>query len=272
MAFATTAHSSRSARNLGKIAALGDGAELVAGAADSLQSARHRFGALDLDHEVDGAHVDAELEARRRDEARDLARLQQLLDLHALLASDRPVVCPRNLRVCQLVEPDREALREPAVVDEHDRRAVRADELEQRRVDRRPDRAGCRLVARGHLHAVRHHRLGEGAVPAGLPHVLERYHDLEVELLPDAGVDELDRSPAGDEARRSPPAAAGSPRAQCAGRAARRSAPAVRARAPDARRASCRRPRAPRRRSPSPPRPESGAPARSAAGRATRAW
>ena len=44
-------------------AALRDGAELVAGAADPLQPARDRLRALDLDDEVDGAHVDAELEA-----------------------------------------------------------------------------------------------------------------------------------------------------------------------------------------------------------------
>ena len=48
--------------------------ELVAGAADPLQAARDRLRRLDLDDEVDGAHVDAELERRRRDEARDLAR------------------------------------------------------------------------------------------------------------------------------------------------------------------------------------------------------
>ena len=39
------------------------------------------------------------------------------------------------------VQPEREPLGEAAVVDEDDRRAVRADELDERRVDRRPDRA-----------------------------------------------------------------------------------------------------------------------------------
>ena len=52
------------------------------------------------------------------------------------------------------------------------------DELQDLRVDRGPDRAGL----------------------AGLPHVLERDDDLQVELLRAAGVDELDRPPAGDEA------------------------------------------------------------------------
>jgi hypothetical protein len=45
-------------------------------AADALQAAGHRLRALHLDHEVDRAHVDAELERRRRDEARDLAQLE----------------------------------------------------------------------------------------------------------------------------------------------------------------------------------------------------
>ena len=78
--------------------------ELVARAADALQPARDRLRRLDLDDEVDGAHVDAELERRRRDEARDLARLQQLLDLDALLARERAVVCARDFLLGQLVQ------------------------------------------------------------------------------------------------------------------------------------------------------------------------
>src|SRR5205807_9524562 len=70
-------------------ASLRDGAELVPGAADALQAPRDRLRRLDLQHEVDGAHVDAELERRRGDEARDLPRLEQLLDLGALLACER---------------------------------------------------------------------------------------------------------------------------------------------------------------------------------------
>ena len=50
----------------------------------------------------------------------------------ALLARERAVVRARQLFLRQLVEPQREPLGEPAAVDEDDRRAVRADELEQR--------------------------------------------------------------------------------------------------------------------------------------------
>ena len=53
-----------------------------------------------------------------------------------------------GVRLGELVDAEREPLGEPPVVDEDDRRAVRADELEQRRVDRGPDRADVRLVAR----------------------------------------------------------------------------------------------------------------------------
>ena len=98
-----------------------------------------RLRRLDLQHEVDGAHVDAELERGGRDQARQLARLQQLLDDRALLARQRAVVGAGDLAslgavavqvgVRQLVQPQREALGAAAVVDEHDRRGVLRDEL-----------------------------------------------------------------------------------------------------------------------------------------------
>ena len=82
---------------LGEDAPARDGSELVAGAPDSLQAARDRLRRLDLHDEVDGAHVDAELQRRRGDEARDLALLQELLDLEPLLSRQRPVVGPGDL-------------------------------------------------------------------------------------------------------------------------------------------------------------------------------
>jgi hypothetical protein len=88
------------------------------------------------------------------------------------------VVGAGNLFLRQLVQPQREPLGQAAVVDEHDRRPVLADEFEDLGVDRRPDRA----------------------LLAGLAHVLERNDDLQVELLRAPSVDELDRPAAGDEA------------------------------------------------------------------------
>ena len=53
------------AAELGEDPAAADVADRVAGAADPLQAARHRLGRLDLDHEVDGAHVDARARGSR---------------------------------------------------------------------------------------------------------------------------------------------------------------------------------------------------------------
>ena len=105
-----------------------------------------------------------------------------------------------DLRLGELVQAQGEPLREAAVVDEDDRRPVLADELEQRGVDRRPDRARGGLVAGGHLDAVLDDRLAQFAGGAELAQILDRDHDLEVELLADARVDQLDLAVAGDEA------------------------------------------------------------------------
>ena len=180
--------------------ALRDGAELVAGAADPLQAARDRLRRLDLDHEVDGAHVDPELERRGRDEAGDLAALEQLLDLDALLAGERAVVGARDLLLRQLVQAQRQPLGEAAVVDEDDRRAVLLDEPQELRVDRRPDRVSTRSAPAPHLGCRRARRIGRLRAGARLAHVLDRHDDPQVELLARAGVDEPDRPRPGDEA------------------------------------------------------------------------
>ena len=76
----------------GEDPAFGDLAEAVPGAADPLQAAGHRLRRLDLDHEVDGPHVDAQLQRGGRDEARQLPRLEHLLDQGPLLVGERAVV------------------------------------------------------------------------------------------------------------------------------------------------------------------------------------
>ncbi len=65
-----------------------DLAHLVTGAAHPLQTGGRRGRCLDLDHEVDRSHVDAELEAARRDDAAQHAGLELFLDLRALLLRD----------------------------------------------------------------------------------------------------------------------------------------------------------------------------------------
>ena len=67
-------------------------AHLVAGPADALEAARHRAGRLDLDDEVDRAHVDAQLERAGGDQALEAAALELVLDLQAPLARQRAVV------------------------------------------------------------------------------------------------------------------------------------------------------------------------------------
>ena len=243
-------------------AALRNGAELVAGAADALEPARDGLRRLDLDHEVDGAHVDAELERGGGDEARDPAGLQVLLDQDALLAREAAVVRPGELAPGELVEAQGEALGEPAVVDEDDRRAVLLDELEQLRVHRRPDRGDALLAAaeraarprRGAgVRSRRSYRARAGPRPGRRP----------AGRAPCACPRRRARS-AGRRRRsgRSPRAGAASPRARCAGPGGRRAAAAARPRAPGARPAWCRRRRAPRRGSASRGRAASRAPPR----------
>ncbi len=115
-------------------------ADLVARAPDALQARRDRRRRLDLDDEVDGAHVDAELERRRGDDRGEIPALEAILDDGALLARDRAVVREGDLLAREIVERGREALGEPSAVDEDHRRAVRADELDDARVKVRPDR------------------------------------------------------------------------------------------------------------------------------------
>ena len=67
-------------------------ADLVAGPADALQAAGHGARRLDLHDEVDGAHVDAQLEAARGDDGPQVAALELVLDDDPLLAGERPVV------------------------------------------------------------------------------------------------------------------------------------------------------------------------------------
>ena len=221
---------------LGEDPALGDGAELVSGAADPLDPPGHGLRRFDLDHEVDRAHVDPQLERRGGDDAGKLPRLEQLLDHLPLLAREGAVVGAGDLRVAiqrygrprlalrallvgqlrlvellrvHLVEALGHALGAAAVVDEDDRRGVLANELQQLRVDRRPDRVPVGRVA-GHLDVG---RAGAGelrltvavrgrrhvGVRAGVGHVLDRHDDLEVHLLGDARVDDLALAARADE-------------------------------------------------------------------------
>ena len=167
---------------LGEDAALRGVADAVARPADALQAGGDRLGRLDLQHEVDGAHVDAELERRGGDEARQLAGLELLLDHEALLAGERPVVRAGDGLLGELVQAQGEALGGAAVVDEDDGGAVGPDLLEELGVDRGPDRLARRLPARERVE-----------LDAGLLRFDHRLHgdvDLQVERLARARVDD----------------------------------------------------------------------------------
>ncbi len=99
----------------------------------------------------------------------------------------------RDLLLRELVQTQRQPLGETAVVDEDDRRAVLLDEPQELGVHRRPDRGRRRPLAAG-----AEQRVGRRAGP-WLAHVFDGNDDLEVELLPAAGVHDPDRPCPGHE-------------------------------------------------------------------------
>ena len=120
------------------------------------------------------AHVDAELERAGRGDRAQPAGLERFLDLLALVPRDRAVVRAHQLdafgryagRRRELGELLAEPLGEPPRVDEHDRRAVREDHLEQRAGR---SAATCPPPIRG------------PAVAAGCPSRRRGHDDLEVD-------------------------------------------------------------------------------------------
>src|SRR5262249_9114948 len=125
-------------------APLRDAAQPVAAAADALEEGRDRAGRAELTHELDGAHVDPELERGGRDERAEIARAQSLLDAQAALLREAPVVGGDAALAEALLEQVRDALGEAARVDEDERRAVLAHVAGDRVEDLAP------LLARGH--------------------------------------------------------------------------------------------------------------------------
>ena len=159
--------------------------DLMPGATDPLHSRRDRRRRLDLHDEVDRAHVDAELERARRDERPDPPGFEIVLDAQTLLARDRSVVRVRDLLAGEVVHRVRDALCEASAVHEDERAAMRAHELEQARMDRRPD--GCPPVGPGHRPAPELERLPQTG------HVLDRHLDRQLERLPVSGVNDAHR-------------------------------------------------------------------------------
>ena len=70
--------------------------DLVPGAPDPLQSRRDRRRTLDLHHEVDGPHIDAQFQAAGGDHGPQPAGLQVVLDLAAAFLAHTAVVGARQ--------------------------------------------------------------------------------------------------------------------------------------------------------------------------------
>ena len=173
--------------------------DLVTGTTDALQPPGDRCRALDLDDEVDRAHVDAELEAARGDQRGESTGLELLLDLEALFPGDAPVVGADQVLAGELVEALREPLAEAAAVREDDRALVAADQFEDPRVDRRPDaRSQVRADRRTAGLLVLRKHLADGR------HVIDRDDDFELERFARTRVHDRDvsvRADAAQEAR-----------------------------------------------------------------------
>ena len=143
------------------------GVDAMAGPADSLQATGHRWRCLDLDHEVHGAHVDAELERGGAGQPTEASGLEGVLDLDALFAGQRSMVRPHQGLAGQFVDGGGEPFGETPAVDEEQRRRVREDHFEQPGMDRGPDRrrlrsgggrpAGDRLDLRQPRHVLDRH-------------------------------------------------------------------------------------------------------------------
>ena len=176
--------------------ALRDLADLMARSADALQPAGHRRRRLHLDDQVDRAHVDAQFEAGGRDDGLQPPGLEVILDQGPLFLADRTVVgagqqgrCTRreaaahdvcgraaaHLRIgpggqfdpvafgVNLVEPRGKSFGKPPRVGEHDRAAVRLDQVDDALLDVGPDAVVLEVghIGYGHLHR-QVERLGRG--------------------------------------------------------------------------------------------------------------
>src|SRR5579859_2306312 len=124
---------------IGEDDAFGNRSDGVAGAADALHAAGDRGWRFDLDDEIDGTHVDAELEGRGGAEAFELAGFELLFDDQSLRRGQGPVVGANDILSCELVQRTGEAFGDLAAVDEEDRGGSFADDLEEAGVDGIPD-------------------------------------------------------------------------------------------------------------------------------------
>ena len=115
------------------------GIDAVTGASDALHAAGHRRRGLDLGHQIYRAHVDAQLERGGCHQRPEAPGLERLLDLAPLRARQGAVVRPDQRLAGELVQRRRQPLGDAPAVDEDERGAVLADQVQQPRMDGGPD-------------------------------------------------------------------------------------------------------------------------------------
>ena len=143
MARVTAAVASRSPRYLGKMTPRDDRA-VVAGAADALHARWPPTAGPRSAPPGRWRPCRSPARGTSGDDRGQAPGLERVLDLRALLAGQRAVVRARQLLPRQLVERRRQPLGQAPAVHEDQGRAVGADELQQPRMDRGPDRAARR--------------------------------------------------------------------------------------------------------------------------------
>ncbi len=123
---------------------LGSRGEKMPRAADSLQEHRERARSSDLTDQIDRTDIDPELERGGRDHRLDDPALQLVLRAKAKPTGEAPVMGQDCLLAEPLFEVVGDPFREPARVDEDQRRSVGIDEIGQAIVDLGPH------LVRGH--------------------------------------------------------------------------------------------------------------------------
>src|ERR1700730_14000415 len=147
----------------------------MARATYSLNARRDAWRRLDLQHQVDRAHVDAQLQGRCRDEPAQGSGLQLVFDEHALLSRDRAVMSPDQVLFRELVHARAYAFGQAPRVDEDDGRVVLADQLQETWIYGGPDAVGD---------------LAGVVLGRQSGHVLDRDLDAHLHGLEPAGIDD----------------------------------------------------------------------------------
>ena len=165
---------------LGKENPLAHRIHVMAGAADALHPAGHRGRRFNLNHQVHGAHVDAQLQRRSGAQRTNLPRLQLLLDDRALRRGQRAVMRAGDRLSGQFVQRARQPLGHLAAVDKENRRVALANDLQQPGMNRIPDGDAPRRL--------RGRPAGQLLLLAQPRHILHRNLNAQLQLLGCAGV------------------------------------------------------------------------------------